>query len=261
MMKYTNKDRLPLAPLLCGIDDSMVIAYLQGYMGEAFVKSIDDMEAVVVISGEYSFWGGDSASSDANHLIEHFFEAAPTESSIAIFAECNAGWRSALLSQNRNHPVAVSRYHIAQRDYDFDISRLQSYRDSLPKGFELQPFDMNIYRAAMSDEWSREFCETFDSGDDYLKRGFGFAAIYEGQFVSGASTMTVYDGGTEIQVATREDYRKKRLAIPCAAAMILECVRRKMRPHWDAANEISKKMAIKLGYEYTGEYTTIHLRR
>lgn len=29
----------------------------------------------------------------------------------------------------------------------------------------------------------------------------------------------------------------------------------------DAANLISKKMALKLGYEYEGEYTTIGMRR
>jgi hypothetical protein len=46
----------------------------------------------------------------------------------------------------------------------------------------------------------KEFCETFASGEDDLKRGFGFAPPHHGQLVSGASTMTVEDGGTEIQV-------------------------------------------------------------
>jgi predicted GNAT family acetyltransferase len=94
-----------------------------------------------------------------------------------------------------------------------------------------------------------------------LRCGFGFAVIHHGQLVSGASSMTVYNGGIEIKVATDENYRRKGLALPCAAALVLECLNRKRRPHWDAANEISKKMAIKLGFEYTGEYTSIHLRR
>ncbi|MCI7146451.1 MAG: GNAT family N-acetyltransferase [Clostridiales bacterium] len=36
---------------------------------------------------------------------------------------------------------------------------------------------------------------------------------------------------------------------------------RGIRPCWDAANEISLHMALKLGYEYNGEYSTVHLIR
>ena len=113
----------------------------------------------------------------------------------------------------------------------------------------------------MGSDWSKEFCETFASADDYLKRGFGFAILDDGKLVSGASTMTVYDGGTEIQVATHEEYRRRGLAMPCAAALVRECAKRNTRPHWDAANLVSKKMALDLGYEYKGDYTTIHMRR
>lgn len=261
MKRYEKSDRSELAYLFQGIDDSMVIAYLQGYMGEVFIKTSDEINAAVLVSGEYSVWGGDSSSADADYLAEHFFDGISKESSIAIFAGNNPDWERVLLRHKENHPVPVPRFHIAQRDYDFDIEQLTQYQNALPAGFALQPFDETIYHAAMSEEWSKEFCETFDSEEDYLKRGFGFAAMHNGMFVSGASTMTVYDGGAEIQVATREDYKQKGLALSCAAAIVLECVSRGIRPHWDAANEISKKMAVKLGYEYTGEYITIHMRR
>ena len=65
----------------------------------------------------------------------------------------------------------------------------------------------------MDSEWSREFCETFEDAEDYLNRGFGFGILDNGQLVSGISTMTVYDGGTEIQIATREDYRRDRKSV------------------------------------------------
>ncbi|MDR0434858.1 MAG: GNAT family N-acetyltransferase [Gracilibacteraceae bacterium] len=261
MIKYENEDRSRLAPLLRGVGDSMVLSYLQGYMGDAFTRSANEINAVVVISGKYSFWGGDSNSPEADYLTEHFFDVAWAESSIAIFAQDNPGWGAALLRQKKNNPVAAQRFHIAQKDYDFDIARLQAYRASLSRDFTLRPFDLAVYRAAMAEEWSSEFCEVFASGRDYLNRGFGFAAIYQGRLVSGSSTMTVYDKGAEIKVATREDFRRKGLALPCAAATVLECLNRKMRPHWDAANAISKKMALKLGYECIGEYTAIHLHR
>ncbi|NLD18803.1 MAG: GNAT family N-acetyltransferase [Clostridiales bacterium] len=66
-----------------------------------------------------------------------------------------------------------------------------------------------MYEQAMSEEWSREFCETFESAEDYLSKGFGYGITYKGKLVAATSTMIVYDGAIEIQVATREDFRKK----------------------------------------------------
>jgi GNAT superfamily N-acetyltransferase len=261
MIHVTNERRAMLAPLFGGIEDSMVTAYLQGYMGDAYVRTARGPAAAVIISGEYSFWGGDSSSADADHLLSHFFDVNADESSVGIFADSDPAWEHALLSHNENHPEAVPRFRIAQKDYDFDPDLLQTYIDALPPGFEMVRFDTDIYAAAMSADWSKEFCETFDSADDYLRRGFGFAVLHNGAFVSGTSTMTVYDGGAELQVATREDYRRKGLALPCAAAMVKECAARNLRPCWDAANETSKHMALKLGYEYAGVYTTVVMRR
>jgi RimJ/RimL family protein N-acetyltransferase len=261
MILVQDEKHADIATLFDGIEDSMVIAYLQGYMGDAYVKVADEPTAAVIISGEYSFWGGDSGSADADDLLSHFFEVNTDDSSIGIFADDKPGWGKALMAYGENHPTAVPRFRIAQRDYDFDLALLQRYIDALPPGFEMVRFDQGIYDAAMSAGWSKEFCETFDSSEDYLKRGFGFAVLKDGAFVSGTSTMTVYDGGTELQVATREDFRRKGLALPCAAAMVKECAARNMRPCWDAANETSKHIALKLGYEYEGIYTTIHMHR
>jgi hypothetical protein len=57
------------------------------------------------------------------------------------------------------------------------------------------------------------FCEAFASAEDYLTHGFGYAVTDQGKLVAGASTMTVYEGGTETQVATRAGYEGRGLAI------------------------------------------------
>ncbi|MDD3949012.1 MAG: GNAT family N-acetyltransferase, partial [Anaerolineaceae bacterium] len=111
------------------------------------------------------------------------------------------------------------------------------------------------------EEWSKEFCEIFASEEEYLERGFGFGVVKDGKLVSGASTMTAYDGGIEVQVATDEHYQGRGYAMACAAALILECAKRGIRPCWDAANEASLHMALRLGYEYQGIYTTIQMSR
>jgi GNAT superfamily N-acetyltransferase len=261
MEKVGKHEMHLIAPLFQNVEDSMVIACLQGYMGDAYADRLPNPCAGLIVSGEYSFFAGDAKSEGAHNLVRNIFKLNPGETTVAIFGYDNPEWENLLLSVPENHPQAVPRFGIAQKDYDFDLALLQRIIDSLPEGFQMQPFNKDLYLQAMAEDWSKEFCETFADAEDYLKKGFGFAALHDGKLVSGASTMTVYDGGTEIQTATRENFRQKGLALPCCAALIRECVKRGMRACWDAANLISKHMALKLGYEYRGEYTTIHMHR
>jgi len=261
MIRIEKSDRNSIAAFFQGVDDSMVTAYLQGFMGEAYADRLPNPRSAVIISGEYCFFGGSADTEDAKGIAESILDYIEGDSTVAIYASDNLGWRDLLFTIEKNNPVEVTRYAMAQKDYEFDRKKLKDIMDSIPEEFECKPFDEKIYNEAMSQAWSQEFCETFESAQDYLKRGFGFAALYNGQLVSGASTMTVYNGGIEIETATKEDFKRKGLALPCAAALILECMDRKIRPCWDAANLISKHMALKLGYEYKGEYSTVHLHK
>ena len=261
MLEVKKNERPQIAHLFKGIEDSMVIAYLQGYMGRAYVDAFPNPAVAMIVSGEYSFFAGDPTTAAAKELARTLFEYVEEDSTVAIYADDNLGFRDLLLSVPENHPIEVARYGIMQKDYEFDRNRLRQFIDGLPEGFELKQFDEDLYRQAMSEDWSKEFCETFDSAEDYLTKGFGFGAVYRGHLVAGASTMTVYDGGTEVQVATKEEFQRRGLAMPCAAALLLECMNRKIRPCWDAATLTSKHMALKLGYEYKGEYSTVHMHR
>lgn len=227
MVNLIAEKRNTIAPLFEGIQDSMVIACLQGIMGQAYVARETEPKAALIVSGEYSFFGGDPTSPDARELVQNLFQVNESDRTVVIFND----------------------------------QLLQRYMDAIPEGYQLAPFDEDLYHQAMAEDWSREFCEVFPSAEEYLNKGFGFGILKEGRLISGASTMTVYHGGIEIQVATRESYGGKGLAMACSAALIRECVRRGIRPCWDAANLTSKHMALNLGYEYRGEYLTIQMSR
>ena len=259
-MVHVDKSEMnKIAHMFDGIQDSMVIACLQGYNGDAYVKSWENPQAALIVSAEYSFFGGDPEAEDADYLVEHFFDVADTDSSTAIFADERPEWENTLMSCKTNHPERLIRYGIVQKDYDFDMDNLQGYIDALPEGYQMESFDEDIYNQAMAEKWSVEFCEGFESAEDFLKRGRGVAVLKDGRLVSGISTQTVYDGGAELQLATHEEYRRCGLAVSCAAALVKECSEAGIRPHWDAANTISKRIALKLGYEYKGEYVAVKL--
>ena len=140
--------RNTIAPLFEGIQDSMVIACLQGIMGQAYVARETEPKAALIVSGEYSFFGGDPTSPDARELVQNLFQVNESDRTVVIFND----------------------------------QLLQRYMDAIPEGYQLAPFDEDLYHQAMAEDWSREFCEVFPSAEEYLNKGFGF----------------------EIQVATRE---------------------------------------------------------
>ncbi len=261
MIHVKKEDRKAMTPLFNGLDDSMVIAYLQGFMGDGFVDRMPNPQVGLIVSAEYCFFGGNYDLPEAKELAERLFEVTSLTQMIAIYPDKQTGWLDLLMSLERFRPSSLPRFGIVQRDYEFDQEKLEAIAQNIPEGMALVRFDENLYQQAMSEHWSMAFCEAFTSAEDYLAQGFGYAVTEEGRLVAGASTMTVYDGGTETQVATRAGYEGRGLALACSAAFILECDRRGMRPCWDAANEASLHMAQKLGYEYRGLYMTVELNR
>lgn len=89
----------------------------------------------------------------------------------------------------------------------------------------------------------------------------GAVILKDGHPVSGASSYSGYQGGIEIEIDTREDYRRKGLATVCGAKLILECLDRGWYPSWDAQNKWSVALAQKLGYHYDREYTAYEVVR
>lgn len=80
-----------------------------------------------------------------------------------------------------------------------------------------------------------------------------------GLIVSGASSYSRYLDGIEIEIDTREEYRRKGLAYICGAKLILECLKRNLYPSWDAHNPASIALAEKLGYHFSHAYQAVEI--
>ena len=258
MICADNTDRSKLAFLFDGIQDSMVIAYLQGYNGTCYVDQLPNPTYGIIVSGEYSFYGGDAKA--ARPLLEKLSDYITGSASTAIYAD--HAWCDELLKYPQNNPAEVQRHGIVQKDYKFDTEMLSGFASNIPDGYEIVLFNEELYNQSLEEEWSAEFVEGFKSAEDFLTNGFGAAAIEKstGKLIAGAATQTVYDGGGETQLATHPDYRGQGLAIAVASAFLLEGQKRGLRICWDAANLTSKHIALKFGYEDAGVYSTVHLK-
>ena len=151
------------------------------------------------------------------------------------------------------------RYAMQKGGEHFEEKRLQEMSNALPQGLALCLMNRERYHEALSEEWSRDFVALFASTEDFLTHGLGVVCLHEGRMVGGASSYCCYDGGIEIEVDTRRDYRRRGIASACCARLILECLNRGLYPSWDAANRASAALAQKLGYREAGAYTAWYL--
>ena len=90
--------------------------------------------------------------------------------------------------------------------------------------------------------------------DTYRRLGLGIVVLADGKPVSGASSYSRYKDGIEIEIDTKESFRRKGLASACGAALILECLNQGLYPSWDAHTLQSLSLAQKLGYQPAGPY-------
>lgn len=151
--------------------------------------------------------------------------------------------------------------------------------DGLPKGYVLRMIDEGLFWQCREMEWCRDWVAQYDDYALFQKFGLGVVIMKDGQPVSGASSYSGYigsqtgthllqkavsgrtAGGIEVEIDTREDYRRRGLAFVCGAKLILECLDRGWYPSWDAQNLWSAALAGKLGYHMDHEYVVYEVAR
>lgn len=154
----------------------------------------------------------------------------------------------------------VSRYAIKKEPHIFDKEKLEKVVASLPKQYTLSMIDERLYQMCKAEAWSADLVSQFSSYEKYQELGLGYVICKDNLIVSGASSYSRYREGIEIEIDTKEEYRKKGFAYACGAKLILECLKRNLYPSCDAQNKGSVALAEKLGYHYSHTYTAIEIQ-
>ena len=236
------KDLQKIAPLFSGWNETLIWSVLQGHMGYAIADNEVAPEAAQVVLGDFCFLAGKPSVSFAA-------KAAARE-----IVPQNERWSDAIEQAFGSRAQRRLRYSILKEPEVFSREKLQGYLDALPSEYTLSLFDESIYHKSMQESWSRDFCACFEGADDFRTRGVGAAVLHNGVLVSGASSYSVYDGGFEIEIDTKPEYRRKGLATICAAKLILTALERGLYPSWDAFDLRSVALAEKLGYHVDQPY-------
>lgn len=226
----------------------MILSCLQGHMGYALVDNEDNPAAAQLVVGDFCFFAGAPSKALAARA------AAP------IIVPRDEAWGETIEAAWGDRVEKALRYAIKKEPAAFDTERLTGYAQALPEPYALRAIDVDIYERALQEDWSKDLCSQFADYADYRSRGLGVAVLYGDQLVSGASSYAVYNGGIEIEIDTKGEFRGRGLATACGAGLILECLRRGLYPGWDAHDLRSVALAEKLGYRLDHSYT-VYIKR
>ncbi|MBY8998615.1 MAG: GNAT family N-acetyltransferase [Candidatus Thorarchaeota archaeon] len=141
-----------------------------------------------------------------------------------------------------------------------DIDHLRHLQDQLPEGYQLERGDLETIRR-IDKRRAMHIPTFFGNSEDFHKMGLAYCIKYKGEVVSMASTFTPFTDMFEIQVDTLDtDHRRKGLATVVSAALVVHALENGMIPHWDATNEASIHLALKLGYTNPVHWDAYYLK-
>jgi GNAT superfamily N-acetyltransferase len=237
-------------PLFSGWEDTLVRSALEGCVGEVYASA--DRRAAQIVYGDFAFLAGDAACDEAAALATHLPQGYGGDA--LLLSARDAAWLTVSQAAWGDRAVPGQRFAFRKDAHRFDPLKLRGYAHALPPGIRLAPLDGALYRRALAADWSRDFVSLFRDEADFVARGLGVIALDGEEPVAGASSYAVFSGGIEVEIDTREDYRRRGLARACGAALILACLDRGLFPSWDAANPASAALAEQLGYIPAGAY-------
>lgn len=233
--------------------DSCTCAYFDGTGGSAYVDDLSAPSACAVRMGEYIYIEG---SSEAVSFYRDAFELA-RQNRLTIIT-LNKKIRSLAQSIYGTQCKKTVRYQMSNKP-DISKKTLSENIAVLPNDFNLVRIDEELYHQSLENDWSQYFVKNYRDYRDFEKNGRGYAIVYNGRVVCGASSYSTCRDGYEVVIATHPAFRRKGLAMICASRFILACFKHNRLPHWDCANEQSFALSRKLGYTLVREYNGLKL--
>lgn len=257
-MVYNLEHPEDAAHLFEGWQESIIWSCLENIMGQVYANSEssdEDMRPIsaMALLGDFCFFAGQPDET----LVR--YKPKKCERDFIIMTPQNESWADLIEACYQEKARKVKRYAIKKEPNIFDIENLQKAVESLPSDYSIKLMDEELYHRCKQLDWCRDWVSQYRDYAEYQALGLGAVILKDGEPVSGASSYSRYRDGIEIEIDTKEEYRKKGLAYICGAKLIIECLERGLYPSWDAHNLGSVALAEKLGYHFDHEYTAYEI--
>lgn len=229
----------------------------EGRMGRVWIPELSNPSFCLILLGDFAYlFGICPRGEQAMELKEQLYKQCRQ----GFITPSDVRWEEWLEETFAGECRRLSRYAMRKDRNHFSEAVLMEFVKTLPSGMRILKMDKRLYHLAMKEEWSRDFCSNFETPEDFLRDGLGFAALDGHYLVSGCSAYGISQGMIQMKVATRKEYKSQGLALACSARFILSCLEQGIYPIWDADNLPSAGLAEKLGYIFEKEYQVYKLR-
>lgn len=233
--------------------ESIIWSCIQNVMGSIYGDDLEEPKSAMAILGDFCFLAG-----EPNRELVQFKPDDHTREFIIMVPQSEE-WAGVIVDVYGSKSKKVTRYATKKETDVFDRNKLQAIVDGLNPSYEMKMIDEDIFMYCRENGWSKDLISQYDDHATYKKLGIGVMITKDGEPVAGASAYSRYEQGIEIEIDTKEEYRRKGLASACGAKLILECLERGLYPSWDAHNKGSLALAEKLGYHYAYDYTAFEI--
>lgn len=245
--KLTDRSQQEISSLFSSIKFLRVYLdwVLKERIGEIWVDNVENTKVALLTTKSISYIVGDIKSEAFSELLEKI----PTPNGI-IYP--NSDWKEAL--KKKLHPKLSFMTRANLSSDSLDIEHVKSLKRT-PEGFELQEIDKETV-----EQNKEKVIHTigqlagYDTVQSYIKNGIGFCIKHNRKVVSAAYSAHPFEREFEIDVWTEDEYRRKGLATAACAALIEYSLENGLIPHWDAQDERSVNLALKLGYSNPERY-------
>jgi GNAT superfamily N-acetyltransferase len=206
---------------------------------------VDNVQAPTVALIELDFWflAGDST-------VEGVRDVVRSVDLPASYAVTDSAWAQVL--RNIWGEALHERTRVEFESVSWDRARLRNFVASAPAGMEVRRVEADDLEAY--EELAESLVYNFESLEDFFERGVGFGIEVDGRWVSGCSSFAISSHSLEFEIQTHPDFRRRGLATATAARMIEHCLDEGLEPCWDAHNEMSAGLAVKLGFSNPQPY-------
>ncbi len=171
-----------------------------------------------------------------------------------------AGWNPVLNSLFENHQNSVVEID-TRVNFKFNEKKyLDRKNNNLPEiGIKIVPVTEEIFENMKGTVVPSNFWNT---ADDFVKNGIGYAACYENELASTAFSAFIEKNELELGIETLEQFKGKAFAYEACSALIEYCLKRNLEPIWACrlGNTGSYKLAQKLGFEVSKEIPYYRLK-
>lgn len=249
-MEITLEITPAVESLFAGWDETIIWSCLQKVMGRVYANHAKSPTAAMALLGDFGFLAGQA---DPDFLLA--LKQGVCRRDFLILVPQTTSWDAVIEACYGEHCRRVTRYAFQKGGGDFDGPGLERLVSSLPREYRLTMIDRRWYAYCQETPWCKDLVAQYKNFEEYAKWGLGVLVLRHGVPVSGASSYSSWRTGIEVEIDTKEEYRRKGLASVCGAKLILECLKRNLYPSWDAQNVWSAALAKKLGYRFSHEYT------